>query len=115
METSAAVEALAALAQETRLEAFRLLVRAGPGGLPAGAIAEQVDIPAPTLSFHLKELRSAGLVAAERQGRSIVYRADYEAMQRLLGFLTEQCCRGIQTVSAAGCSAPAPATRGRTP
>ena len=113
MKASAAVDALAALAQETRLEAFRLLVQAGPDGLPAGTIAGRVDIPAPTLSFHLKELRSAGLVVAERQGRSIVYRADFDAMRSLIGFLTDQCCRGIEAVPNPSCAPVALArTRG---
>ena len=96
MEQSAAVEALAALAHQTRIEAFRLLVRAGPDGLPAGAISEALDLPPPTLSFHLKELRQAGLVRSQRAGRSLVYRADYPAMSDLLTFLTDKCCEGVR-------------------
>lgn len=95
MEQSEAVTALAALAHETRIEVFRLLVRAGPGGLAAGAIGNGLDIAAPTLSFHLKELTRAGLVTAERRGRSRIYRADYPAMSDLLTFLTEKCCEGV--------------------
>lgn len=94
MELSGAVSQLAALAHETRLEVFRLLVRAGPPGVPAGEIAASLDVAPPTLSFHLKELRSAGLIDVERAGRSQIYRADYTAMRSLLGFLTEECCRG---------------------
>jgi len=94
MEKQLAVAALAALAQETRLDVFRLLVRAGAEGLPAGQIGEQLGIPSATLSFHLKELRAAGLLVCERAGRSRIYRPDFEAMGELLGFLTENCCSG---------------------
>ena len=94
MKTTAdVVEALSALAQETRLALFRLLVEAGPAGMPAGAIAERLDVASPTLSFHLKELAHAGLVRASPQGRYVVYRADFDAMNALLGYLTENCCR----------------------
>jgi ArsR family transcriptional regulator len=95
MEIMAAAETLGALAHETRIEVFRLLVRAGPTGLAAGAMSEALDIPAPTLSFHLKELKQARLVASERVGRSQIYRADYSAMSNLLTFLTEHCCEGV--------------------
>lgn len=95
MEQSEAVDALGALAHETRMEVFRLLVRAGPGGLAAGVVGEALDIPSPTLSFHLKELKRAGLVGAERMGRSQIYRADYGAMSGLLTFLTDKCCEGV--------------------
>jgi len=93
METKTAVNALAALAQDTRLAVYRLLVEAGPAGVPAGGIATRLGIAAPTLSFHLKELAHAGLVEAESQGRFVVYRADFRAMNALVGFLTENCCR----------------------
>lgn len=93
--TGAAVEALRALAHETRLEVFRLLVRSGPDGMPAGAVAEALGVAAPTLSFHLKELRRAGLVAGERRGRSHIYRPDYGAMDGLVSYLTEHCCEGV--------------------
>ena len=92
MESQQAVTALSALAQETRLEVFRLLVRRGPQGMAAGEAAARLDIPAPTLSFHLKELRLAGLVRRRREGRSVVYRPDFEAMNTLLAFLTRNCC-----------------------
>jgi DNA-binding transcriptional ArsR family regulator len=94
MEQTEAVDALAALAHETRISAFRLLVRAGPDGLTAGSISDALDLPAPTLSFHLKELRQAGLVRSDPVGRSRVYRADYPAMSDLLTFLTDKCCEG---------------------
>ncbi len=94
MEKQDALAALAALAQETRLDVFRLLVEAGPEGLPAGEIAEELGLPAATLSFHLKELRSAGLVGCERDGRSRIYRPAFAAVQALVAFLTENCCRG---------------------
>lgn len=94
MEKSAALSALAALAQETRLDVFRLLVKAGPAGLPAGAIGEALEVPSATLSFHLKELKHAGVVSCRRVGRSLIYGADFAAMNALLGFLTEHCCQG---------------------
>jgi len=93
VETSNALLALAALAQETRLAVYRLLVEHAPDGLPAGDIAERLDIPAPSLSFHLKELWRAGLVAPRQDGRFIWYRADLTAMNTLIGYLTENCCR----------------------
>ena len=95
MKTSAAVPLLSALAHETRLEVFRLLVRAGPDGLAAGTMSDALDLPAPTLSFHLKELRVAGLVDSERVGRSRIYRADYPAMSDLLTFMTDECCAAV--------------------
>lgn len=94
MEQSEVVGALAALAHETRLQVFRLLVQAGPTGLAAGTLAETLDIPSPTLSFHLKELRRAGLVDSDRVGRSVIYQADYPTMSELLAFLTDRCCEG---------------------
>ena len=94
MKTKTAVAALAALAQDTRLAIFRLLVEAGLAGVAAGGIADRLRIAAPTLSFHLKEFARAGLVEAEPQGRFIVYRADFKAMNALVGYLTENCCRG---------------------
>jgi len=102
MEVQEAVDALSALAQPSRLELFRLLVRLGPGGLPAGRIAQRLAIPATTLSFHLSQLSRAGLLRSERRGRSIVYAADYARMGALMGFLTENCCQGA-------CAAPPPA------
>ena len=94
MKTTEAVKALAALAQDSRLEVYRRLVRQGPLGLPAGRIAAAVQIPPATLSFHLAQLGHAGLVTSRREGRSIVYAADYGAMQRLMTFLMECCCQG---------------------
>jgi DNA-binding transcriptional ArsR family regulator len=94
METDKALEALAALAHSIRLEVFRALVQAGPQGLPAGRIAELMDMPASSLSFHLKELHRAGLLASRQDGRSIIYSARYETMNSLLGYLTESCCGG---------------------
>lgn len=101
MEKQVAIAALAALSQETRLDVFRLLVRAGSEGLPVGEVAEALNLPSATLSFHLKELTSAGLLRFERVGRSRIYRPDFAAMQRLVGFLTEQCCEGVSRGGAA--------------
>ena len=94
MEIPAAVEALSALAQESRLAVFRLLVQAGHDGLPAGHIAERLGLPAPTLSFHLAQLKHAGLVHQRRDGRSLIYAANYDGMSALMSFLTENCCGG---------------------
>lgn len=96
MESAAVVRALGALAQEHRLAAFRLLVQAGPDGLAAGALAEALDIAPSSLSFHIAQLANAGLVGQRRQGRSILYSADYGAMAAVMGFLTENCCEGAQ-------------------
>ena len=96
MESKTAIEVLGALAQETRLAVFRALVQAGPPGLAAGAIAEALRVAPATLSFHLKELRQAGVITCEREGRSLFYRADFEVMGRLLRFLTDSCCAGPQ-------------------
>jgi DNA-binding transcriptional ArsR family regulator len=92
MEQGEAVEALGALAQPSRLELFRLLVRRGPEGLAAGDLAQRLSIPATTLSFHLSQLTRAGLLTARRAGRSIVYAADYDGMRALMAYLTEHCC-----------------------
>jgi DNA-binding transcriptional ArsR family regulator len=94
METKAAVTALAALAQESRLAIFRTLVQAGPAGLAAGKISECTDIPPSSLSFHLKELSNAQMVTSRQEGRFVVYAANFSAMNELLGFLTENCCGG---------------------
>ena len=90
----AAASALGALAQESRLDVFRLLVQAGAEGLPAGRIGGRLGLPAATLSFHLNQLRQAGLVSFRREGRSLIYAAAYDAMNELLAYLTENCCRG---------------------
>ncbi|MGQ0766526.1 MAG: ArsR/SmtB family transcription factor [Gemmatimonadota bacterium] len=115
MEQLEVVEALSALAQSTRLDVYRLLVRAGPAGLPAGAIGERLGLPGPTLSFHLNQLKQAGLVGFRRDGRSLIYAAEYAAMNSLLAYLTENCCQGV-SCSDAQCEpelAPTPLTRER--
>ena len=94
MNETDVVQALAALAQEVRLRVFRALVVAGQGGLTPGALSEQLGVAPNALSFHLKELSRAGLVSQERQGRHLVYRAAYPAMNALLAYLTENCCQG---------------------
>jgi DNA-binding transcriptional ArsR family regulator len=94
MENKDAVAALGALAQESRLAAFRLLVQAGPGGLAASRIAEALGIPSSSLSFHLKELTNANLIVPRQEGRFIIYAAKFDTMDALLGFLTENCCGG---------------------
>jgi ArsR family transcriptional regulator, arsenate/arsenite/antimonite-responsive transcriptional repressor len=94
MDKADVVAALAALAQEHRLEVYRLLVQAGPTGMPAGEVASGVGIPPNTLSFHLDRLRHAGLVTFERQGRSLIYAARYDTMNALIDYLTENCCGG---------------------
>lgn len=94
MDKKTAVSQLGAIAQEARLDIFRLLVQAGAAGLAAGAISEQLNIPNSTLSFHLKELSHAGLITARQESRFIYYSADYAAMNGLLAYLTENCCAG---------------------
>jgi ArsR family transcriptional regulator, arsenate/arsenite/antimonite-responsive transcriptional repressor len=94
MDKSTAIAALAALAQDNRLDVFRLLVQAGPEGLPAGRVAEALDLAPNTLTFHFDRLREAGLVSVRRDGRSMIYAARYETMNGLLAFLTENCCQG---------------------
>jgi ArsR family transcriptional regulator len=94
MKNPDAVAALAALAQDHRLAVFRLLVQAGPDGMPAGQVAEKLDLAPNTLTFHFDRLRSAGLVTVRRDGRSMIYAAQFETMNTLLGFLTENCCQG---------------------
>src|ERR1700694_1280036 len=94
MEKSEAVTALAALAQDNRLDVFRLLVQAGPEGMPAGGVAAALDLAPNTLSFHFDRLRHAGLVTVRRDGRSMIYAARFDPMNALLSFLTENCCGG---------------------
>lgn len=94
MEAKSAIEALGALAQEHRLALFRLLVQAGDTGMAAGAIAEALGVPNSSLSFHLAQLRSAGLIVQERKHRSLIYRANYPAMNALVDYLMENCCAG---------------------
>jgi len=94
MEKSSAVAALAALAQDNRLDVYRLLVQAGPDGLPAGQVAAALKLAPNTLTFHFDRLRGAGLVTVRRDGRSMIYAARFETMNALLGYLTENCCKG---------------------
>ncbi len=94
MKEPDAIKALAALAQGTRLQAFRALVVAGPAGLTPSDLAFHLDVPAPTLSFHLKELLHAGLVTQERDGRNLIYRAAFDEMNALMDFMTAHCCAG---------------------
>lgn len=108
MNNDSAVTALAALAQEHRLSLFRLLVKAGEGGMPAGAIAQALDMPNSSLSFHLAQLRNAGLILQERQHRSLIYRANYQAMNGLVAFLLENCCAGADCAPAATCEIAQP-------
>src|SRR3954468_2664313 len=116
METTQAVAALAALAQEHRLAVFRLLVQAGREGMSAGQVAEAVDLAPNTLTFHFDRLRVAGLVTVRREGRSMIYAARYEAMNALVGFLTENCCGGVTKCAPASApkSAP-PKTKAKVP
>lgn len=92
MEIQKAIIILDALSQETRLRAFRLLVQAGPNGLPAGALSQELGTPHNTLSFHLSHLSNAGVVTSRKEGRSVIYAANYEAMNGLIGFLVKDCC-----------------------
>ena len=94
MEKTDAVTALAALAQDNRLDVYRLLVEAGPEGMPAGDVARALDLAPNTLTFHFDRLRIAGLVTVRREGRSMIYAAQFDTMNRLLGYLTDQCCGG---------------------
>jgi ArsR family transcriptional regulator len=107
MEKTTALAALAALAQESRLDIYRLLVQAGPDGMPAGLIGEHLGLPSPTLAFHLKELKNAGLATFTRNGRSLIYAAVYPTMYALLEYLTENCCgRASATCGPVGRSEP---------
>jgi ArsR family transcriptional regulator, arsenate/arsenite/antimonite-responsive transcriptional repressor len=94
MKESETVAALSALAHETRLRVFRTLVGAGPGGLSAGSLSARLALAAPNLSFHLSHLCHAGLIGPRRQGRSVIYTANFETMNRLVGYLTDHCCGG---------------------
>ena len=103
MEKSDAIAALAALAQDNRLDVFRLLVQAGPEGMAAGAVAEALGLAPNTLTFHFDRLRTAGLLSVRREGRSMIYAAQFDTMNALLGFLTENCCGGVSCTPAAAC------------
>ena len=94
MESKQIIEALSALAHDTRLKVFRLLVEAGPEGRPAGSIGEKLELAPATLSFHLAHLARAGLARSRQEGRFVIYSADFDSMNRLVGFLTENCCGG---------------------
>jgi ArsR family transcriptional regulator len=94
MEKVAALSALGALAQDNRLDVFRLLVQAGPAGMPAGAVAASLGLAPNTLTFHFYRLREAGLVTVRRDGRSMIYSARFDSMNALLGYLTDNCCEG---------------------
>lgn len=100
MQPELVIRALGALAQEHRLAAFRLLVQAGAGGIPAGVLADRLGVPPSSMSFHLAQLANAGLVSQRRESRSILYSADYSAMSALMGYLTENCCGGTPCVDA---------------
>lgn len=108
MTSPAAIAALSALAQEHRLALFRLLVQAGAEGMAAGAIAEALGLPNSSLSFHLAHLTRAGLIRQQRQGRSLIYTADFAAMSALVGYLMENCCGGAACGPAAVCADAAP-------
>src|SRR6202789_4453110 len=102
MDAKQSVAALGALAHETRLEVFRKLVQRGPDGLPAGAIAAELDVPPSSLTFHLQQLTHAGLITQRRLSRQLIYAADFTSMNALMGYLTENCCGG-ETVCAPVC------------
>jgi ArsR family transcriptional regulator, arsenate/arsenite/antimonite-responsive transcriptional repressor len=108
MKTKQAIAGLGALAQETRLAAFRLLVQAGPEGMPAGEIAEKLNLAPSSLSFHLAQLTQAGMVVQLRSGRSLIYSIDFQSMNGLMAYLTENCCGGNNSACTSVCE---PATR----
>lgn len=115
MEKTDAVAALAALAQDNRLDVFRLLIEAGPEGMPAGRIADALGLAPNTLTFHFDRLRSAGLVTVRREGRSMIYAARFETMNALLGYLTDNCCGGApeKCLPARQCAPAKPKKRNR--
>jgi ArsR family transcriptional regulator, arsenate/arsenite/antimonite-responsive transcriptional repressor len=114
MKSPDVVKALSALAQESRLAVFRLLIKRGPEGFTPGVLAEKLDIPAPTLSFHLKELQTAGLIAVRRESRFLFYSARFDRMKDLVGFLTDQCCTQADEECDADCKPAAVQTRRRS-
>jgi DNA-binding transcriptional ArsR family regulator len=111
MEKTDAVTALAALAQDNRLDVFRLLVQAGPEGMPAGAVASALALAPNTLTFHFDRLRMAGLVTVRRNGRSMIYAAQFDRMNGLIAFLTENCCGGAPAKCAPAACKPSPTKR----
>ena len=112
MKSEDAVLALGALAQESRLAVYRLLVKRGPEGYSPSDLVERIGIPAPTLSFHLRELQRAGLIASRREGRFLYYSASFERMRSLIDFLTEKCC-SLSDIECDSACVPIPATRRR--
>ena len=115
MEKSNAVAALAALAQDNRLDVYRLLVQAGPDGLPAGQVAAALGLAPNTLTFHFDRLRMAGLVSVRRDGRSMIYAAQYDTMNALLGYLTDNCCKGAPDTCAPIACKPTRSKRAKVP
>ena len=115
METADAVAALAALAQDNRLDAFRLLVQAGPEGMPAGKVAAALKLSPNTLTFHFDRLRMAALVSVRRDGRSMIYAAQFETMNALIDYLTENCCQGAASCAPAAACKPARRKRAKAP
>jgi ArsR family transcriptional regulator, arsenate/arsenite/antimonite-responsive transcriptional repressor len=103
MKKADVVAALAALAQDNRLDVFRLLVEAGPEGMPAGAVATALELAPNTLTFHFDRLRTAGLVTVRREGRSMIYAARFETMNALIGYLTDNCCGGVRCAPVVEC------------
>ena len=106
MEKDHVVAALAALAQDNRLDVFRLLVKAGPEGLAAGQVAKALGLPPNTLTFHFDRLRQAGLIAVRRESRSMIYTAQFDTMHGLVDFLTENCCAGVADECSPSCATP---------
>ncbi|WP_024868330.1 ArsR/SmtB family transcription factor [Pseudoxanthomonas suwonensis] len=115
METETALKVLSALGHESRLAAFRILVQAGPDGLPVGELRERLDIPAATLTAHLNVLRAAALVTDQREGRVIRVRAHYAQMDSLIGYLTDNCCGGLADCGPTRTCAPAPRKKKASP
>jgi DNA-binding transcriptional ArsR family regulator len=113
MEKIDAISALAALAQDNRLDVFRLLVQAGEGGMSAGQVAETLGLAPNTLTFHFDRLRHAGLVTVRRNGRSMIYAARYDTMSALVDFLAENCCRGVPVDTGANCKSKPPRKRAK--
>lgn len=108
MKADEVVRSLGALAQPVRLQVFRCLVVAGPEGMTPGALVDAIGVPATSLSFHLKELTHSGLVSQERQGRNLIYRAAFDQMNALLGYLTQNCCQGEACITTDGAMACSP-------
>lgn len=113
MKSQDVIVALFALAQESRLAVFRLLVKRGPKGYTPGELAERLSLPAPTLSFHLKELVNAKLIAARRDGRFLYYSVNFDRMRAVVDFLTDQCCSLADASCATGCDASATPAKSR--